>query len=94
MLDFLGTLVWAGVACYGIWRFAPVLERFASVHADAPDDIEDVTIPDDLLAFASALKDEWAVEDTVKAIKERYLDLRDWNRVRSAMGIGIIPESE
>jgi hypothetical protein len=45
------------------------------------------------LAFAGTLNEPWAIEDTVKVIKERYVDLRDWNRVRAAMGIGALPEN-
>jgi hypothetical protein len=94
MLDLLGTLVWAGVAFYGIWRLAPVLEKFAPLAPVVASDLarDDVEVPEDLLAFAGQLQDPWAIDDTVKVIRERYLDLRDWNRVRSAMGIGSLPE--
>lgn len=93
MLTFLGTLVWAGVVVYGIWRLAPVLERFAPVQPGASEPSPDeVDVPDDLLAFAGQLQDPWAIEDTIKVMRERYADLKDWNRVRSAMGIGNLPE--
>jgi hypothetical protein len=94
MLTFLGTLVWAGVAVYGIWRLAPVLEKFAPVTPVVASDLtrDDIDVPEDLLAFAGQLQDPWAIEDTIKVIRERYLDLRDWNRVRSAVGIGNMPE--
>lgn len=86
-------MVWATVVWYGLWRFAQVLERFAPVHPNVPEPSpDDVEVPDDLLAFASQLQDPWAIEDTIKVMRERYADLKDWNRVRSAMGIGNLPE--
>jgi hypothetical protein len=93
MLDFLGTVVWAGVVVYGIWRFAPVLEKFVPAAPVVASDLtrDDIVVPDDLLAFAASLQDPWAIEDTIKVMRERYVDLRDWNRVRSAMGIGALP---
>lgn len=93
MLAFLGTLVWAGVTVYGLWRFALVVERFAPAPTGAPvRSSDEVEVPDDLLAFAGQLQDPWAIEDTIKVMRERYTDLKDWNRVRSAMGIGNLPE--
>jgi len=92
MLALVQTLAWAGVTAYGIWRFAKVLELFAPAPVTvSPDGDDDIVVPDDLLAFAATLQDPWAIEDTIKVMRERYVDLRDWNRVRSAMGIGALP---
>jgi hypothetical protein len=87
-------VLWAGVAAYGIWRWAQVAEQFAPVPADpieAPVAIKD--IPEDLMALAMTERESWAQEELVRVIQERYDTLKDWNRVRSSMGVGIINEA-
>jgi hypothetical protein len=42
------------------------------------------------MALAMTHSETWAQEDTLKAIRERYEQLQDWNRVRSAFGVGSI----
>lgn len=77
------------VACY---RIAKALEAFAP-KADSSDEGEDpysVDIPNDLLAIATAENEVWAQEEVVRVIRERYENLRDWNKVRAAMGVGRI----
>ena len=83
-------LLWAIVATYAVWRFAAVLERFAPVPPTPLAELlpENVEVPDDLLALAMTQSESWAQEDTIRAMKERYLDLKDWQKVRSAFGIG------
>jgi hypothetical protein len=86
-------VLWAIVAAYAGWRLAAVVELFAPVRAsEAADAIEDVDIPEDLVALAMTQSEGWAQEDTIKAIRERYEQLRDWNRVRAAFGIGRIDD--
>lgn len=89
MLAFLGTLVWAGVVVYGIWRFAPVLERFAPVQARASGKTadEEVAVPPDLVAVAMMESEPWAQDDMMRVIRERYRTFGDWNRVRAAVGV-------
>jgi hypothetical protein len=72
-------------------RMAEAVERFAPQVDEARQD-EDVEIPEDLVALAMTHSEGWAQEDTIKAIRERYEQLRDWNRVRSAFGIGHIAD--
>jgi hypothetical protein len=81
-------VLWAIVAAYAVWRFAAVVECFAP-HADA----DEVEVPEDLVALAMTHTEGWAQEDTLKAMRERYDQLRDWNRVRAAFGVGRIDEA-
>jgi hypothetical protein len=53
------------------------------------DAFANFTVPDDLMALALQHPEPWAQEDVLKVVRERYEMLRDWNLVRSAMGIGI-----
>jgi hypothetical protein len=97
MTDALATLctslVWAGVAVYAIRRAEAVLAQW---RATAPVDATAsgapfVDVPDDLLAYATSMSESWAVEDTLRVVRERYDELQDWNRVRRAIGIGALP---
>jgi hypothetical protein len=49
-----------------------------------------VEIPNDLVAVAMQERESWAQEETLRAIRERFEDLRDWNKVRAAVGVGRI----
>lgn len=82
-------VLWAIVAAYAVWRLAAVVELFAPVRAsEAADAIEDVDIPEDLVALAMTHSEPWAQEDTLKAMRERYAELQDWQKVRFAFGVG------
>ena len=87
----LAHLLWAAVAVYTVHRLATVAERLVPVR---PDPVllptPPVEIPDDLVAVAMQEREAWAQEETLRAIRERYDELKDWNRVRSAVGIGRI----
>lgn len=48
---------------------------------------DEVKVPDDLSALAMGESAEWAQQQTLKVIRERYTQLGDWNMVRSAMGV-------
>lgn len=90
MLALLGTLVWAGVAVYGIWRMARVLDRFvpAQTAVSAAAKSEDVAmVPADLVAVAMMESEPWAQDDMMRVIRERYNTFGDWNRVRAAIGV-------
>jgi uncharacterized protein YcbX len=84
-------LLWAAVAVYAVYRLSAVLERFAPVRS-APEDLVAplVEVPEDLVAVAMQERESWAQEETLRAIRERYEELKDWNRVRAAIGIGRI----
>ncbi len=93
LLELFSSVVWALAACVCVFRFSDAIETFSPSGVDPEEDPLEAEIPQDLLAFATSLKDEWAIEDTIKVMRERYADLRDWNRVRAAMGIGSLPEN-
>jgi len=82
-------LLWPLVAVYAIWRFAQVAERWAPTVAPAVDDDPMIiAVPDDLVALALTHSESWAQEDTLKAMREKYAELKDWQKVRFAFGIG------
>lgn len=87
----IGDILWPiafVVACY---RLAKALEAFAPKVSESRDeDPYNAEIPDDLMAIAVTENEVWAQEEVVRVIRERYEDLRDWNKVRAAMGIGRI----
>lgn len=85
-------LLWAAVTVYALHRLSAVLERFAPVRPETmgPPTEPVVEIPDDLMAVAMQERESWAQEEVLRAIRERYEDLKDWNRVRSAVGVGRI----
>lgn len=88
MADILPHVIWAAVVLY----LASRAERLAAAHraqadaANAPD--LPVEVPDDLIALAMTEQEAWAQEETIRAMRERYEALRDWNKVRIAFGIG------
>lgn len=89
MIGFLAHLVWAAVAVYAVHRIAAVAERFAPLRSEATKDIPaPVEIPEDLVAVANQERESWAQEEVLRVIRERYEDLRDWNKVRAAVGVG------
>lgn len=102
MLDFLASLAWASVAGYGLWRFAHVVERVGLAFVERLGDFkpqrEDFSppappaIPDDLAALAMGQSEAWAKEDVLKAIREKYEEHSDWNKVRVAFGLARMPE--
>lgn len=86
-------LLWAAVAVYAVWRLSQVAEKWSPPqHTGAGKGTgwEAIPVPDDLMALAMTHSETWAQEDTLKAIRERYEQLQDWNRVRSAFGVGSI----
>lgn len=88
MRDF-AFLLWPFVAAYAIWRFAPVAERFAPRGEGVKPD--DVAIPDDLIGLALRESETWAQDEVMQAIRERYTEHKDWNKVRIAMGVAVTP---
>lgn len=84
----VGDLVWAGVAVYAIRTIQHAWAHRAE--ATPSSGAEEVSIPDDLMALAMSQTESWAQEDLLRVVREKYEDLRDWNRVRAAMNIGRI----
>lgn len=94
LMELASTLIWASVCVYGIRQASAIATRFVLANspkqATAANDAYSAIVPDDLVAVAMQYPDGWAQEDTLKAIRERYEQLQDWNRVRSAFGVGSI----
>lgn len=91
MIALIQTALWVAVTAYAVWRFAAVVERVGAWYAPVPvKDQTPVQVPHDLMAFALSHEEEWAQEDVMKAIRERYELTNDWNAVRMAFGIGRI----
>jgi hypothetical protein len=82
-------LLWAAVAVYFVHTAAGVVREFKAAPV-APVLPPPVEIPEDLVAVANQEREPWAQEEVLRSIRERYEDLRDWNRVRSAFGVGRI----
>ena len=97
MTDAAALLV-ASIAALTCWacvhRVASAWEYVADHRAHRPDGPsnaipEAVDVPEDLLALAMQENEVWAQEELLRVMRERYETYRDWNRVRSAMGLGI-----
>jgi hypothetical protein len=81
--------LWAAVAVYFVHTAAGVVREFKAAPV-APVLPPPVEIPEDLVAVANQEREPWAQEEVLRSIRERHEDLRDWNRVRSAFGVGRI----
>ena len=86
-MALLPHLIWAGVALYAIGRLTDMATLFAPVVT--PPAVEMVPeVPEDLVALAMTEQEAWAQEETIRAMRERYEALKDWNLVRAAFGVG------
>lgn len=83
------TLVWAAVAVYAVWRVTHVVALFAPVARQATPPVP-VEVPEDIVALALTHSEAWAQEEVVRAAREKYEELGDWNRVRAALGVGAL----
>lgn len=104
MMRDIAAILWPLVIAYAVWRMALGAERIAeraiqawAAHYPPPpaapydaDVLPTVVVPDDLLALAMTQSEAWAQEDTIRSMKERYIELKDWQKVRFAFGIGRI----
>ena len=91
-LGFLSSLLWASVAMVALFRadqwVTRVLERWVP-HGEGP---AVVRIPNDLLALSSSESEIHAQESVRDAILEAWERYKDWNKVRTALGVGTIDE--
>lgn len=79
-------LIWAGVVVYLCerllrWWDAREVRLVTSVAE------KEIDVPPDLVALALNERELWAQEEMLRAMRERYETLRDWNMVRSAFGV-------
>lgn len=88
-MTVLGQLAWAIAFVVAVYRVARAWE---TTSAPPPRPVPSVVpdVPEDLMALAMQENEPWAQEEVVRVVRERYETLRDWNRVRAAMGIGRI----
>ena len=70
-----------------------MIERFAPPLVVASAEDGAVEVPQDLVGLAMRERELWAQEEMLRAMRERYNDVRDWNMVRSAFGAAPTPES-
>jgi hypothetical protein len=81
--------LWVVGMLVAVFRIMHTVDRWRPLAHTSPDTtIHDIAIPDDLMALAMQYPEPWAQDDTLKVIRERYEALKDWNRVRAALGIG------
>jgi hypothetical protein len=85
-------VLWPLAAIYAVHRICETVTLFAPVPVEQndEDDAYSIVVPEDLVAVAMQYPDGWAQEDMMKAIREKYDALRDWNAVRAAFGVGRI----
>jgi hypothetical protein len=83
---------WPIAVVYAVHRICETASLFAPVREtkQVEDDAYSAVVPEDLVAVAMQYPDGWAQEDMMKAIREKYDALRDWNLVRSAFNVGRI----
>jgi hypothetical protein len=101
MLDLFTTMLWASVTGYGLWRVSAVVERVGLAFVERLGDFKlhresfappaPAPIPDDLSALAWNEQESWAKEDVLKAIREKYEEYHDWDKVRVAFGLARMP---
>ena len=87
----IAEILWPIAFVVAAFRLSKALEAFAPRRSEKEEeDPYNVDIPNDLLAIATAENEVWAQEEVIRVIRERYENLRDWNKVRAAMGVGRI----
>lgn len=70
---------------------APAPQANAS-NVSTPDPITvPVVVPDDIVARALSESEPWAQDDLILLAKEKYGKLKDWQKVRRAIGIAEMP---
>jgi len=89
MLTLLPHLIWAGIVMYLAHEVRDMLKLWMEVVVPSTT-TDPVEVPDDLLALANQEREVWAQEETLRAIRERYEVLKNWNKVRFAFGVGRI----
>ena len=88
-MPWIGDACWALAVAFAAHRIAQAIMAFAPSGASSERKmVATEDIPEDLMALAAAESAAWAQEDLIRVIRERYDDLKDWNRVRAAMGVG------
>jgi hypothetical protein len=90
LLPLLSDLVWGGIVLWCLPEVCDTIRAFAPTRSEATAVMPETEVPEDLVAFAMQEREAWAQEEVLRAVRERYEELHDWNKVRSAVGIGRI----
>ena len=88
-------LIVSGSLLFAVHRVASAWEQVSEGKArraesmpSAPGVPVPVEIPDDLIAVALQENEVWAQEEMTRVIREKYEQYKDWQKVRTAMGVG------
>ena len=84
----LADLTWPLAVVASVYRLATAWERFSPALPPESPASAGVVVPEDLVALAMTESELWAQEEMLKAMREKYELYGDWNRVRSAFGVG------
>lgn len=84
----LGDITWPLALVVAVYRLASAWERFSPPLPPEIAASEGVVVPEDLVALALTESESWAQEEMLKAMREKYELYGDWNKVRSAFGVG------
>lgn len=93
LFGLFASLAWAAIAAFFIVRSDRLARRWLDLHEAQHVPAVPVEIPDDLEGFVTT--HEGATPDSTErtrdelrtVIRERYAELGDWNKVRTAMGV-------
>jgi len=85
MLYLSPHVIWAGVVVFAILQLRAMVQQFIPVAVASTQGVTE--LPEDLVALAMNEKESWAQEEVVRAMRERYDILKDWNLVRTAFGV-------
>lgn len=90
-MPLLAHAIWAVVVLAAVFRVCQVALAFAPLrNTSGATAYAEIDVPEDLVAYAMQEREAWAQEEVLRAVRERFEELRDWNKVRSAVGIGRI----
>ena len=87
-MGILGDITWPLALIVAVDRLASAWERFSPPLPTGIPSPEGVVVPEDLVALALTESESWAQEQMLKAMREKYELYGDWNKVRSAFGVG------
>ena len=83
--------LWPFVALACLWRFDGLAHKWLALRFPAPPKdalTGPIVIPDDLDAVALQESELHAQESVREACREAFERYKDWNKVRTALGVG------
>lgn len=92
LYGLIASVLWSAVALATLYKadqwVSKVLARWVQ-HGEGP---EQIRIPNDLMALSNMESEIHAQESVRDAILEAWERYKDWNKVRTALGVGTIDE--